>query len=173
MMDTWAEYYDESTRTYRVPCEILFNDGLAPEKAVSDDGADSNDANAPESARERSESAREQPDSREKLEADVRNVIAQWYDEARWTGAADSLHERVVMKWLDRQADITRAEWCSEQGWWDSAEECNRATAKVHDMQAEVDELTAEREEYRALCGKMLGVAQELRVVLEAWEGMR
>ena len=35
------------------------------------------------------------------------------------------------------------------------------------------DKLTAEREEYRALCGKMLGVAQELRVVLEAWEGMK
>ena len=40
----------------------------------------------------------------------------------------------------------------------------------VHETR--IAELTAEREEYRALCGKMLGVAQELRVVIDAWEDM-
>ena len=142
------------------------NDDLPPENGVSDSDDGSNDANAPESARERSESAREQPDSREKLEADIAETIDFWgaaYPDAR---------VRVVIEWLDRQAAITRREH-SPEAIDHMLNTIGEQEERIAELTAEVDKLTAEREEYRALCGKMLGVAQELRVVLEAWEGMR
>lgn len=94
-------------------------------------------------------------DSREKLEE-----IA-WEYAASYAGPYDcEAMAEAIIELLDRQDAITRAEWCNEQGWWDSAEECNRATAKVHDMQAQVDELTAERDELR----------EKLRIEREAVE---
>lgn len=57
------------------------NDALAPENGVSAEDVDSNDANA---------------DSREKLEADVR----EWCGDIRWG-------YETIFKWLDRQAAIT------------------------------------------------------------------
>ncbi len=50
-------------------------------------------------------------DTREQLEADVRNVMSQWRFETGWSGnTAHGLEERVVMQWLDRQAAITERE---------------------------------------------------------------
>ena len=92
-----------------------------------------------------------QADSREKLLEDANSLCLELWDSdviSGWTTA--NVLKKDIIKLLDRQDAITRAEWCNEQGWWDSAEECNRATAKVHDLQDQVDSLTAERDELRS-----------------------
>ena len=91
-------------------------------------------------------------DTREKLEADARDLQSRIWD-------AGCRHDGIslshIMNLLDRQDAITRAEWCNEQGWWDSAEECNRATAKVHDLQDQVDSLEEEAESHKRTANRL------------------
>lgn len=79
-------------------------------------------------------------DTRERLEADVRNVVAQWYDEAQWTHVPGNLHEIVILRWLDRQAAITEEEtrfkWVTAL-----AEEIAAWKSKAEKLQEQVDEL--------------------------------
>ena len=56
-----------------------------------------------------------------------------------------------------------------ELGYWAEVDEL---IAERDNLASDLEACKREREEYRSLCGKMLGVAQELRVVIDAWEGM-
>ena len=135
-------------------------------------------------------------DSREKLLEDANELAIDYWDRRRTWGDANGLKKDVIAL-LDRQASITEREvklrelYKFEKNHRDhvrSIEDVNQQlNGRIAELQEQVNGLTAERdnlasdleacererEEYRALCGKMLGVAQELRVVLEAWEGMQ
>ena len=107
------------------------NDDSTPESVVSDPDGGSNVAYVAS-------------DSRERLEAEVR------YE---YSGNIENEAEQII-GWLDRQAAITERE-CIDQRiasqigsiWKDE---------KLCELQAKVDELTAEREEYREMLSKAL-----------------
>lgn len=151
------------------------NDDLSPEKGVRAASVDSNDVKVSTMPlkmlseikwhyMDGGECVQElTKDSREKLLYDASELVA---DCAPSGKECDPMY-RAIVELLDRQAAITKREWCSEQGWWDSAEECNRATAKAHDLQAKVDGLTAERDMWRDRCGRMLDAAHELARIAE------
>lgn len=96
-------------------------------------------------------------DSREKLEADVHSHF--WHN--------DWCRTEMVIGWLDRQEAITAREYC----WADDAlqEELDRVRDErdhlrrhVDMLNAQVIELTAERDEYRERFGKALDLAHEI-----------
>jgi hypothetical protein len=77
-----------------------------------------------------------QADSREKLEADVRNqTTCSWVTAPLWK----------VIDWLDRQVAITSREWCHSHDALE--EELDRVRAERNELQDKVDTLTAERDE--------------------------
>lgn len=133
-------------------------------------------------------------DSREQLEADVRNVMSQWYFETGWSGNTyHGLEERVVMQWLDRQAAITMRECeriCDTCELSDSVayaalqeelERCenamNRAAGKWAMADAECRELRAKVEELtRALAAEREmsdGGGEKLAAIIEERERYR
>ena len=149
------------------------NDVPAPENGVSD-------ADADVTSEKRSKTEHDGLDSREKLLEDANALAIDYWDRRRTWGDANALKKDVIAL-LDRQADIVRRECadCAEGMGAYADSLCDPLKERIAELTAERDNLARdleacerEREEYRALCGKMLGVAQELRVVLEAWEGM-
>lgn len=161
------------------------NDDFPSEVGVRAADVDANDANATQ-------------DCREKLEADVRKHYSHTVSTLLFPPSANksvdmlmSLPVDTVLGWLDRQAAITKGEWCAERGWWDSAEECNRATALCHEkderiaeLQAEIDkrdrgiarlkrqrdEARAERDMWRMRCGELLDAAHGMQGIADVWE---
>lgn len=151
--DTWAEYYDESTRTYRIPGELLTDEeppeGDAPANAnfpaendVRPQDVDANDGKTASTSRQDGGM-----DTREKLEADV-------LDWAKHTNAVfiKSRANRII-EFLDRQAAITERECLeratSERVGFDCAE-CAEGLGKELDarcdpLKARIAELEAER----------------------------
>lgn len=128
-------------------------------------------------------------DSREKLEADVRQLA---FDYAPSSDSSDEYALRAkIMNLLDRQDAITKGEWCTERGWWDSAEECNRATAlcyekdeRITELQAEIakrdegiERLKRQRDEARAQLDadwpKLLRCLENDYGIAASWDGLR
>ena len=193
------------------------NDDLLSEVGVRATDVDANDANATQDSRVRKglgykdrpphETTEEtkrfaaeldaELDSREKLEADVRKYYSHTVSTLLFPPSANkttdmlmSLPVDTVLGWLDRQEEITKGEWCTERGWWDSAEECTRVTAQCHEkderiaeLQAEIakrdkgiarlkrqrDEARAERDMWRMRCGELLDAAHGIGCIADAW----
>lgn len=129
--------------------EHTSNDTLGAKKVVSAESVDANDANAA-SLKDSSEDTQNLTDSREKLEADISEYV---HHIAGATLMSDRADESVVHGWLDRQAAITERECCEG---CDIKRANERQARKIHDvceghaeLQAQVDELTAERDYWR------------------------
>ncbi len=102
------------------------------------------------------ESLSDEADSREKLEADVRNNVAVRITPNRnKDGVLAPIDE--VFGWLDRQAAITEREWLEGK-----THIFGMTFDKVRGLQAKVEELTAERDKYRQKFGKALDLAHEI-----------
>lgn len=133
------------------------NDESAPKDGVSDPGGGSNDANAAQ-------------DSREKLEADI---CAKLNDMARFGWRVDGIF-RQAQGWLDRQAAITAREVKERVDFSLITQTANAMfpdyQEQVAELQAEVDELTAERDMWRDKCGRMRDAAHELARIAEVDE---
>ena len=118
------------------------NDNLAAEKVVSCDAAHSNDGNAHLKAHSKTEPIlseqsallSEELDSREKLDADVR----------KWCGMY-AYQADMVWVWLNRQAAITTNKLYEHY-----REELMRRDKRCNELQAQVDRLTAERDNLAA-----------------------
>lgn len=136
------------------------NDDLPTEKGVRTASVDSNDANAAQ-------------DSREKLEADLKTLLYEFggycfSSREGHTDNVDTFFEDFVFL-LDRQTAITeektRCKWVTA-----SAEEIAAWRSKAEKLKEQVYELTAERDQWRALCGKMMDAAHEITVLGEGFE---
>ncbi len=127
------------------------NDDYQPESDVSATDVGANDANATQ-------------DTREKLEADVRNVVSQWFFETGWSGStAHGLHEEVVMRWLDRQGAITERE-CREY----ENELRKQHHRRCADLKAEADYNLSEAQRYAKAVANWEDEALHLREVVRA-----
>lgn len=111
----------------------------------------------------------ENEDSRERLEADVRNFA----EKSGWLYPMAGT--RIVLEWLDRQAAITEREYGERMA---SEAMCSNVCAVVceqrghiAELQVKVDELTAERERYREKFGKCLDYADAIHALMDD-EGM-
>lgn len=125
------------------------NDDYTPESDVSATDVDANDANAAQ-------------DTREKLEADVRNVVSQWFFETGWSGStAHGMHEEVVMRWLDRQGAITERE-CREY----ENELRKQHHRRCADLKAEADYNLSEAQRYAKAVANWEDEALHLREVV-------
>lgn len=136
-------------------------------------------------------------DSREKLEADMRERLGELWVDAWDAGNRDSMDDNfdlsVFIALLDRQAAIAERE--TEKKWssfsdsvgghiteltnqLESAHAKNRALkahiAKMqegrHGWHIKGKELQAERDRYRELCGKLLDAADDMRRVRDAFD---
>jgi hypothetical protein len=105
-----------------------------------------------------------QADSREKLEADVRNqTTCSWVTAPLWK----------VIDWLDRQEAITSKEWCYSHDALE--EELERIRAERDELQelrekqaATIKDLTAERNIYRWELGELENnMAREIAELLD------
>lgn len=136
------------------------------------------------------EAAEVPSDSREKLEADARNL-----QERIWNAGAnhDGISLRHILELLDRQAAITEREtrlrdlYRFEENHRRnvrSIEEVNQQlNGRIDALRAEVDRLQRENvqlahdlgecmggRDYRGMCGKMLDVADELRRIAAVYD---
>ena len=103
-------------------------------------------------------------DSREKLLEDANALAIDYWDRKRTWGEANDL-KREVIALLDRQAAITERE-CT-----DCAEGMSAYADSLCDpLKERIAELTAERDQWRALCGKMMDAAHEITVLGEGFE---
>lgn len=99
--------------------------------------------------------AHSEPDSREKLEFEIRQFIEcnGWFgypDEAeQYTDARKAVYEMFI-GWLDRQASITEREFMEIRE--DLTADNLWMHERIAELQQRVDELTAERDELRAEC---------------------
>ena len=101
-----------------------------------------------ESWRDHLDTESESEDSRERLEADVRNFA----EKSGWLYPMAGT--RIVLEWLDRQAAITERE-CRKPN-WDYCETCETLA-----------ELTAEREAYREKFGKCIDYADAIHALMD------
>lgn len=92
----------------------------------------------------------DEPDSREKLEADVRQRSI------RPSTQIDCTYDDVI-RWLDRQAAITQHEITER---W--AEHLHPIERECGDLRRKVDELTAERDAYREKLSRALDLAHDI-----------
>jgi hypothetical protein len=86
-------------------------------------------------------------DSREKLENDVWSGCDHLTMLERGTVLVNVPWGRLL-GWLDRQAEITKREWCDEQGFWNCAEDAVMLSAQVVQLIHERDELQSKLAEY-------------------------
>ena len=105
----------------------------------------------------------EYEDSRERLEADMAEYL-----EREWYMLAPGLLEKMG-GWLDRQAAITEHEYGERMA---SEAMCSNVCAvvceqrgRIAELQAQVYELTAEREQYRKLFGMAPDWAHEITML--------
>ena len=100
----------------------------------------------------------ENEDSRERLESEIESYSA--FD------IMDTITLDMVIGWLDRQAAITeektRYKWVTA-----SADEIAAWRSKAEKLQAQVYELTAERERYREKFGKCLDYADAIHALMD------
>lgn len=82
-------------------------------------------------------------DTREILEHDCKWMAYAWAPAEYPDDKLEKKLYREIIEKLDRQAAITRAEWCNEKGWWDSARACNDVTAVCYEKDERIAELEA------------------------------
>ena len=157
-----------STMPLRMPSEIKFQ--YVHGESCNQVADQREHAETPPVSKWRSNDA--QSDSREKLEADVRKFVYSkgWFDDGIEPDSKPYIME-LFIEWLDRQATITEREinkanldnwrkWCDEIGI-----PCTKERAGE-----QIAELTAERDRYRELCGKLLDAADEMRRVRDQFD---
>ena len=161
-LKAWFESEHGTPTTVQDVCDEyapkLSNDTLGAKKVVSAESVDANDGNV--SLKDSSDDTQSFTDSREKLEADIDDYLATEY------GCIPGV-VAMVPEWLDRQAAITEREIFDEMP---------HTRDKFAELQAQVDRLTAERdnlvddllicnserERYREAFGEALDKAAEI-----------
>lgn len=168
------------------------NDGFTPKNDISGTEVDADDADAASVSVSRFIEAGNETgsaDSREKLEADVRKHYAYSTTTLMYPSSANKTTDMLgalpvdtVIGWLDRQASITERECMecstSERVGFDCAEcaeglgreldaRCDPLKARIAELCDQVDELTAERDQWRDAYGDSERLRLELVKDLE------
>lgn len=122
--------------------EHTSNDTLSAKKVVSAESVDANDGNAA-SLKDLSDDTQNLTDSREKLEADASELVA---DYAASGSVCDALYQGILAL-LNRQAAITERELCAKCEWPSlAAQPDQEAYDRITELQVQVDRLTSERD---------------------------
>ena len=110
------------------------------------------------------DTAAQDEDSREQLEADVRKIADAYNMDTQRHGTERFAHELYysIIHLLDRQAAITDAEWESEQAYINGGYK-----EWIADLEAQIRELTAERESYREKFGKCIDYADAIHALMD------